>query len=127
MIRVLVIGYAPAAVDSTDPLTPPDLDEAKVAEGIKDDLQRMHDRGWEAEHLSIWADDRIHQLILDRLSANKYDCVVIGGGVRVTAKHVPELEIVVNAIREGAPNTPIAFNASPNSSSDAAARWLPVV
>ena len=113
MIRVLVIGYAPAAVDLTDPLTPPDLDEAKLANGINEDVQRMHDRGWEAEHLSIWADDRLHHVILERLGNNNYDCIVIGGGVRVTTKHVPELEIVVNAVREGAPNTPRAFNFRP--------------
>ena len=126
MIRVLVIGYAPAAVDFSDPLVPHELDETKVAEGIKKDLQRMHDRGWEAEHLSIWADDRLHHVILERLNKSKFDCIVIGGGVRVTTKHVPELEVVVNAIREGAPNTPIAFNSGPDSSGDAAARWLPM-
>ncbi len=124
MVRVLVIGYAPAAVDFTDPAIPPGVDEAKVADGIKDDVRKMHDRGWEAEHLPIWASDQLRQVILDRLSANTYDCIVIGAGVRMTTKHVREFEIVVNAVREGAPNTPIAFNASPNSSGEAAARWL---
>jgi hypothetical protein len=56
MFRVLVIGYAPDAVDFTDPLMPPGLDEARVAEGIKRDVQLMHDRGWEAEHLPIRSD-----------------------------------------------------------------------
>ncbi|MBV9747890.1 MAG: hypothetical protein JO157_03655 [Acetobacteraceae bacterium] len=125
MVHVLVIGYAPAAVDFTDPLIPPGLDEATVAEGITDDIRKMHNRGWEAEHLPIWADDQIRQRILDRLSRNAYDCIVIGGGVRMTTRHVRELEIVVNAVREGAPHTPIAFNSGPNSSGDAAARWLP--
>ena len=56
MFCVLVIGYAPDAVDFTDPLMPPGLDEARVAEGIKRDVQLMHDRGWEAEHLPIRSD-----------------------------------------------------------------------
>ena len=42
----------------------------------------------------------------------------------MTVNHVREFEIVVNAVREGAPNTPIVFNLSPNGSADAAARWL---
>ena len=33
MVRVLVIGYAPDAVDFTDPAIPPGLTEALVAEG----------------------------------------------------------------------------------------------
>ena len=125
MVRVLVIGYAPAAVDFTDPVLPPGLNEAKVAEDLRQDMQKMYDRGWDAEHLPIWANDQIRQVILDRLSTCTYDCIVIGAGVRMTTKHVPEFEVVVNAVREGAPSTPIAFNAGLNTSGDAAARWLP--
>ncbi len=35
MVRVLVIGYAPDAVDFTDPAIPPGLTEVIVTEGIK--------------------------------------------------------------------------------------------
>ena len=124
MFRVLVIGYAPDAVDFTDPLMPPGLDEARVAEGIKRDVQLMHDRGWEAEHLPIRSDGSLRDDILDRLADKTFDCIVIGAGVRMTTKHVPDFEQVIDAVRHGAPQTPIAFNASPDSSGDAAARWL---
>lgn len=43
----------------------------------------------------------------------------------MTTKHVPEFETVVNAVREGAPGTPIAFNSGPDTSAEAAQRWLP--
>ena len=33
MVRVLIIGYAPNAVDFTDPSIPPGLTETVVAEG----------------------------------------------------------------------------------------------
>jgi hypothetical protein len=125
MARVLVIGYAPDAVDFSDPALPPGMTAEKVAAGLRQDGENMRARGWEAEHLMIRADDRLRQTILDRLAAARYDCIVIGGGVRLTTRRVPELEIVVAAIRQGAPDTPIAFNASPSSSGDAAARWLP--
>jgi uncharacterized Fe-S radical SAM superfamily protein PflX len=62
--------------------------------------------------------------ILDHLSEKRYDCIVIGGGIRLTTKHVPEFEQVITAIRHAAPETPIAFNSSFYSSSEAAARWL---
>lgn len=124
MVRILVIGYAPDAVDLTDPAIPPGLDQAKVAEGIERDLRLMRDRGWEAEHLPIRANASLRQTVLDHLAGTTYDCIVIGAGVRMTTKHVPEFEIVVNAVRDAAPGTPIAFNASPDSSGEAAARWL---
>ena len=124
MVRVLVIGYAPEAVDFEDPAIPPGLDETGVAEGIRRDLQRMRDRGWVAEHLSIRSDENLRQQVFDHLMSQSYDCIVIGAGVRMTEKHVPEFEAVVNAVRQGAPETPLAFNSSPDSSGEAAARWL---
>jgi hypothetical protein len=125
MPSILVIGYAPDAVDFTDPAVPPGLDEAAVAEGIKRDVQLMHDRGWEAEHLPIRLDGSLRGDIADRLARDSFDCIVIGAGVRMTTQHVAEFEQVVDAVRQGAPQTPIAFNSSPDSSGDAAARWLP--
>ncbi len=124
MPRVLVIGYAPEAVDFTDPTIPPGLDAARVASGIREDLELMRARGWDAEHLPIRTDEDLRQRIATHLKDKSFDCIVIGAGVRMTAKHVPELEQVVNAVREAAPQTPIAFNASPNSSGEAAARWI---
>ena len=124
MPHILVIGYAPEAVDFSDPAIPPGLDEAVVAGGIKKDLELMEKRGWQAEHLPIRPGETLKSDILNRLSSTPYDCIVVGAGVRMTTKHVIEFEQVIAAVREGAPHTPIAFNASPDSSGDAAARWL---
>jgi hypothetical protein len=124
MPRILVIGYAPDAVDFNDPAVPPGLNEELVAEGIKRDVRLMHDRGWEAEHLPIQLGDTLAGDIADRLANNAFDCIVIGAGVRMTTKHVAEFEQVIQAVRQGAPHTPIAFNSSPDSSGEAAERWL---
>jgi hypothetical protein len=124
MVRVLVIGYAPDAVDFTDPAIPPDLTETLVAEGISRDAQSMRDRGWDAVHLPIRADGSLRHDISDCLARDTFDCIVIGAGVRMTTKQIAEFEQVIDAVRQGAPQTPIAFNASPDSSGDAAARWL---
>ena len=124
MVRVLVIGYAPEAVDFTDPAIPPGLTKELVAEGIRRDLQLMKDRGWEAEHLPIQADESLRRDILDHLARKSYDCIVIGAGVRMTTKHVAEFEQVIDAVRQEAPQTPIAFNSSPDSSGEAAARLM---
>ena len=124
MPHILVIGYAPEAVDFSDPAIPPGLDESVVAKGIQEDIESMEKRGWQADHLPIRPGETLMSDICDRLSRKSFDCIVVGAGVRMTTKHVIEFEQVIAAIREGAPNTPIAFNASPDSSGDAAARWL---
>jgi hypothetical protein len=124
MTRILVIGYAPEDVDFSDPAIPPDMNAEKVANGIAEDMEKLHAKGWEADHLPIFANSDLRKCVLDQLKKYKYDCIVIGGGVRLTTRRIPQLEVVVNAVSEGAPNTPIAFNAGPAYSSEAAARWV---
>jgi hypothetical protein len=124
MVKVLVIGYAPDAVDFDDPAVPPGLDEASVAEGIARDVQVMQERGWEAMHFPIRPEDDLRQQLLDHLGAAHYDCIVVGAGVRMTTRHVAHFETVVNAIRLGAPDTPVAFNERPDGSAEAVERSL---
>ena len=124
MVRVLVIGYAPDAVDFTDPILPPGIDAAKIEAGLERDQQLMRDRGWQPAQLLIRPEEDLDRRIGTHLEGNSYDCIVIGGGIRMTTKHVPELEKVVNAVKQSAPHTPIAFNSGPDTSGDAAARWV---
>jgi hypothetical protein len=60
------------------------------------------------------------------LEGAAYDCVVIGGGLRLPPKGLALFEIVVNVIHKAAPNTAIAFNTRPEDTADAAARQLEV-
>jgi hypothetical protein len=53
-----------------------------------------------------------------------YDCVVIGGGMRLPPKCLALFETVVNIIHKAAPNAAIAFNTRPEDTADAAARQL---
>ena len=57
------------------------------------------------------------------VSSRSWDCVVVGGGVR---GDLEMLELVVNLVRTHAPNAAIAFNATPEQTYDAAARWVDV-
>ena len=56
--------------------------------------------------------------------AERWDCIVIGGGIRIPSRGLRLFERVINAVHRGAPGTPIAFNTSPGDSAEAAARWL---
>jgi hypothetical protein len=53
-----------------------------------------------------------------------YDCVVIGGGLRLPPKGLLFFEMVVNAIHQGAPKAAIAFNTRPQDTAEAAARCI---
>ena len=53
-----------------------------------------------------------------------YDCVVIGGGLRIPPKSLALFEMVVNAVHKAAPAATIAFNTRPEDTAEAAARQL---
>ena len=59
-----------------------------------------------------------------QLRSMNYDCVVIGGGVRLPPRNLALFEVVINAVRRAAPGAAIAFNTHPGDSADAAARWV---
>src|SRR5262249_61846943 len=59
-----------------------------------------------------------------RLAEARYDCVVIGAGVRLPPSRLVLFEALVNAIHRAAPSAAIAFNTRPEDTGATAARWI---
>jgi hypothetical protein len=96
----------------------------KVRAGIAVALKGFTDRGWESDVGYIQPDETAGPTVERQLRSANYDCVVIGGGVRLPPRHIALFEVIVNAIRKAAPGAAIAFNTRPDDSADAAARWV---
>ena len=114
------MGLQPEA----DPALPSGMDAKKIQAGIELGLKQMTDRGWQADVCLIQPDATAGPALERRLRATKYDCVVIGGGVRLPPKNLLLFEAIVNTVHKAAPSTSIAFNTAPEDSANAAARWL---
>ena len=125
MRRILLVGYVPEAVDFSDPALPPGMTAEKVHAGIAVAMKQFAERGWEADAAYILPDETAGPAVERQLASKTYDCVVIGGGVRLPPRQLPIFEAVINAVHKGAPGAAIAFNTRPDDSADAAARWLP--
>ena len=124
MTRILLLGYDPETVDFSDPALPPGMSVEKVHAGIAVALKQFADRGWESDLCFIRPDDTAGPTVERQLGSTHYDCVVIGAGVRLVTGGLPLFEVVINAVRNAAPEAPIAFNTRPDDSADAAARGL---
>lgn len=123
--RILVIGYDPDSVDYSDPGSPAGLDRDKVWAGAKESLQRIEDFGWDGTQCMVQTEKNAAiEAVELALSDKTYDCIVIGGGIRLSHRNVPTFEAIVNAIRRLAPMTPLAFNEGPETSLEAAQRWI---
>jgi len=124
MPRILLLGLDPETVDFSDPALPPGMTAEKVHAGIAVALKQFTERGWESDVGFIQSDATAGQTVERQLRSANYDCVVVGGGVRLPAGHLALFEVVINAIRKAAPGAAIAFNTRPDHSADAAARWV---
>jgi hypothetical protein len=83
MKRVMLVGLDPATVDFSDPALPPGMSAEKIHAGVKVALADMAGRGWQAENCFINPDETAVPAVERRLAEGRYDCVVIGAGVRL--------------------------------------------
>jgi hypothetical protein len=124
MTRILFVGQAPETVDFSDPALPPGFDAEKINAGIAVAVAKIEEQGWQGGTCMITPDDAGRSMLEKALKGVAYDCVVIGGGLRLPPKSLPLFEMVVNAVHKAAPGAAIAFNTRPEDTADAAARQL---
>ena len=126
MTGILFVGQKPETVDFSDPALPPGFDAEKINAGIAVAVAKIEERGWQGETCMITPDAAGGAMLEDALKGGAYDCVVIGGGLRLPPQSLALFETVVNIIHKSAPNAAIAFNTQPADTADAAARHIKV-
>jgi hypothetical protein len=124
MKRVLFVGQKPETVDFSDPAIPPGFNAENINAGIAIGAAKIKERGWQADLCMIAPDETAGPMLEKQLASAIYDCVVIGGGLRLPPKNLLLFETVINAIHKAAPKAAIAFNTNPEDTAEAAARWL---
>jgi len=122
--RILFIGQKPETVDFSDPSLPPGFNAEKVHAGIAVGVAKIEERGWKGDTCMITPDAAGSAMLEEALKGTAYDCVVIGGGIRIPPKSLALFETVVNIIHKAAPKAAIAFNTRPEDTADAAARHV---
>ena len=124
MPRILLLGYDPTTLDFSDPALPPGMTVEKINGGIAVALKQFAERGWESDLCLIRPDESAVPAVALQLRSTTYDCVVIGGGVRLMTGGLARFEAIVNAVHQAAPRAVIAFNSRPDDSAAAAGRAL---
>jgi len=74
----------------------------KIHAGVKGALADMAARGWLAENCFINPDETAISTVERRLAGGRYDCVVIGAGVRLPSNRLALFEAIVNTIHRNA-------------------------
>src|ERR1700674_4065378 len=113
LTRILFVGQKPETVDFSDPALPPGFDAEKINAGIAVAVAKIGERGWQGDTCMITPDEAGRAMLEKTLKGAAYDCVVIGGGLRIPPKSLALFEMVVNAVHKAAPAATIAFNTRP--------------
>jgi hypothetical protein len=89
-------------------------------------MARFDTTGVEAESCLFGLDgsDEIEAVVTEALDSQRWDVVVVGGGVRTSEDQLGLFEGIINLVHRHAPDAAIAFNSTPEDTFDAAARWL---
>ncbi|HEY5258374.1 MAG TPA: hypothetical protein VIJ12_08345 [Candidatus Baltobacteraceae bacterium] len=119
--RVLTIGFDPTLVDFTNI---PGLDAAKVSAAIKAEMQRLIDLGYAPHACMIDLGETAEAVVSEQLAKTKFDCVLIGAGVRNIPAHFLLFERLINIVHSQAPDAKICFNTNPGDTVEAIQRWI---
>ena len=122
---VLLVGFDPALLDFNSPeLAPMGLTTEKVLGGLKAEIARLGELGYDAESLLIDLGDTAEAVVRRKLGEKAYDGILIGAGVRANPKFVMLFEKLINVVHELAPRARICFNTRPADSVEAVQRWV---
>lgn len=124
--RVLVIGLQPTLIDfsAADYAAFPGLDAAKVLAGLTAAEEQLQRLGYDAQTCLVDFGETALAVVLDRLKQARFDCILIGAGVRTVARHFLLFEKLINLLHEHAPQAKLCFNTNPNDTVEAVRRWI---
>jgi hypothetical protein len=121
---VLVIGFDPEKLDFSSPeVVAAKVTKEKVLAGIEAEGKRIRALGYDLEQCLIDTGATAEATVLEKVRAKRWDCVLIGAGVRSHPKYLPLFEKVLNVVHEHAAGARICFSTSPSDSVEAIQRW----
>lgn len=119
--KVVLIGWDPSVVDYSKW---PGLTPEKLITALEGDRNKLNNLGYIAKLLFIDDADTAVSTVKNHLGLERYDCVVIGAGVRAVPEHFIVFECLVNTVHESAPKAKICFNTNPSDTIEAVQRWV---
>ena len=122
--RVLVIGLDPTLIDFSQPGSAAGMDPTKVRAGLKSSEDELTRLGYSVRMCLIDFGETAEAVVQSQLQQKRFDCILIGAGVRTNPSNFLLFEKLVNVVHEHAPQAKLCFNTMPNDTAAAVQRWL---
>ncbi|MDG3581200.1 hypothetical protein [Galbibacter pacificus] len=122
MKKVLLIGIDPKLIDFNN--LPQDIDIELIRREAIQANQKLSELGYEIYNCFTDLGETAESTILEFLNNNRFDCIMIGAGIRMINAHLFLLEKIINVIHSNAAQSKICFNTRPSDSYEAVLRWI---
>ena len=121
---VLLVGLDPDIVDYTKSPVP-GLTAAKVRAAVEADSAKLQTLGYSVKSLYVDDGKTAEAVLADALTASRYDCIMIGAGLRVVPRYLLLFEKLINVVHRQAPtSTKLCFSSNPSDTAEAVRRWV---
>lgn len=121
---VLVVGLDPALIDFSKPGYPPGMTAEKVFAGLKSSEDELTRLGYRVQTCLTDFGETAESVVQKQLQQERFDCVMIGAGVRSNPSNFLLFEKLINVVHEHAPQAKICFNQLPSDTAEAVKRWV---
>ncbi len=121
---VLVVGLDPSLIDFSKPGYAPGMNATKVMAGLKTSEDELTGLGYGVQTCLTDFGETAEAVLQVRLAQTRFNCVLIGAGVRVNPSNFILFEKLINVVHEHAPQAKICFNQLPGDTAEAVKRWL---
>jgi hypothetical protein len=121
---VLVVGLDPELIDFSKPGYAPGMNAAKVHAGLAASKDELTGLGYSAEMCLTDFGETAEAVLQSRLKERRFDCIMIGAGVRTNPSNFLLFEKLVNVAHAHAPQAKLCFNTIPSDTAAAVQRWL---
>jgi hypothetical protein len=99
-------------------------DANRVKAAAQEAKNKLTEVGYEVQNCLVDLGETAESAVSDTLSREKFDCIMIGAGVRILPQHTVLFEKIINAIHQKAsPSSKICFNTDPSDTVEAVLRW----
>jgi hypothetical protein len=122
--NVLLIGLDPALIDFSQPGYPPGMDATKVLAGLKSSEDELARLGYSVHMCLTDFGETAEAVVRSQLEQKRFDCILIGAGVRTVPSNFLLFEKLINVVHEHAPRSKLCFNTLPSDTAAAVRRWI---
>jgi hypothetical protein len=121
--KVLFLGIDPKLID-VNLATTTGWDANRVKAVAEEANNKLTELGYEVQNCLVDLGETTESVVSDTLSREKFECIMIGAGVRILPQHTVLFEKIINAIHQKAPpSSKICFNTNPSDTVEAVLRW----